>query len=82
VIDALDGRLYRIDSTTDQIREIHVGGHPVSVAAGAGAVWVADAGSSAVLRIDPDTAQVVARTGTGPAPLAVAVDAGGVWVIR
>ena len=49
----------RIDAATDAVSDtVRVGGSPVAVAAGLGAIWVADAGTDAVIRIDPRTRKV------------------------
>ena len=53
---------------------------PLDVTVGRHSVWVVDA-RGAVLRIDPGTAQVIARIPTAPtARSAIAVGAGAVWV--
>jgi streptogramin lyase len=62
-------------------RPISVGGSPVAVAAGEGAVWVADNTGGTVTRIDPATGTVQGdpvRVGSGPK--AIAVGDGGVYV--
>jgi virginiamycin B lyase len=59
------------------------------VAVGAGAVWIVSGPSSAVLRIDPDTATVTDRIAIvtrpdvlSPHPSGVAADANFVWVLN
>jgi DNA-binding beta-propeller fold protein YncE len=62
-------------------RPIQVGGSPIAVAAGGGAVWVADNTGGTVSRIDPTTGAVdrdPIRVGSGPE--AIAVGGGGVYV--
>ncbi|MDQ3632272.1 MAG: PQQ-binding-like beta-propeller repeat protein, partial [Actinomycetota bacterium] len=60
---------------------IEVGVNPVSVAVGAGAVWVVDATRGTLSKVDPRTQLVVGRPRrVGGGPFAVAVGAGAVWV--
>ena len=53
---------------------------PSSVAAGDGAVWVADYEAGTVSRIDPQTRAVVQTITVGAVPTGIAVGAGMVWV--
>ncbi|MBD0330530.1 MAG: hypothetical protein ICV64_10575 [Thermoleophilia bacterium] len=62
------------------IDRIRVGDAPQAVAAGEGAVWVANTGDGTVSRIDPATGEVGATIGLGHRPGAVAVGEGFVWV--
>jgi hypothetical protein len=55
-----------------------IGQRPTGIAAGNGAVWVADA-AGAVLRLDPARARVAARIGVDGSPTGVAVAADAVW---
>src|SRR6266516_570158 len=56
-------------------------GYTQTVAAGAGAVWLADPFGQRVLRVDPATASVTARVATG-AVTGLMVDSGGiVWAV-
>ena len=71
VINASSGRL---------LAAIRVGSRPVAVAAGAGAVWVANADDGTVSRIDPTTRKVVQTIGTGTPAADIAVGAGAVWL--
>jgi hypothetical protein len=76
------GRLSRVDPWTLSIDAFVDEGRPVTaVAAGAGAVW-ASAGRE-LLRVDPRTAEVVARLAvpTGSAPVAAPGIAAGVWAV-
>ncbi len=58
-----------------------VGTTPGALASGAGALWVADEGNDAVLRVDPDTHRIVQTIhGVGGGPQAVATSNGDVWV--
>jgi streptogramin lyase len=62
-------------------RPIQVGGSPVAVAAGSGAVWVANETRASVSRLDPATGRVLGgpiRVGAGPA--AIAAGGGAVYV--
>ena len=64
------------------IDEIPVGAAPAQVAAGAGAVWVANSGAGTVSRIDPRTRTVSQTIAVGNGPSAVAVGLGGVWAVN
>ncbi len=60
---------------------IELGGNPVAVAVGAGAIWVVDASRQTLTKVDPATRSVVGsphRIAGGP--FAVAVGEGLVWV--
>lgn len=60
---------------------IRVGGVPVAVAVGAGAVWVIDTARQTLTKVDPDTRAVIGAPLHVPGgPFAVAVGAGAVWV--
>ena len=58
-----------------------VGAAPGALAAGAGALWVANAADGTVSRIDPASRKVTGGAiNVGPVPAALAVGAGAVWV--
>jgi YVTN family beta-propeller protein len=57
-----------------------VGQRPTAIAAGEGAVWVANTGSDTVTRIDPGSPPTTETIGVGDGPVAIAVGAGAVWV--
>jgi YVTN family beta-propeller protein len=59
---------------------VRVGRGAGGVAAGAGAVWVANTLDGTLSRVDPQARRVVATIDVGGAPRAVAVGAGSVWV--
>src|SRR5205823_9996893 len=59
--------------------QVAVGGRPVAIASGAGAIWVANAGDNTVDRVDP-ASHAVQRIQVGSAPAAFAVGDGSVWV--
>lgn len=60
---------------------VRVGGTPVAVAAGGGAVWVVDGTGSRLVRVDERTGEVGEQPQRVPGgPFAVAVGEGGVWV--
>jgi peptide/nickel transport system substrate-binding protein len=59
---------------------VPVGSSPTGVAAGAGAVWVADYNAGTVSRIDLATRAVVAPIPVGSTPTGIAVGADAVWV--
>lgn len=55
-------------------------GAPGGLSGGAGSVWVADAGASAVERIDPGSAQEVDQILVGGEPGSIASGGGAIWV--
>src|SRR4029079_9440715 len=57
---------------------ISVGKRPVALAAGAGALWTANAGDGTVTRVD--FSRSVATIEVGGEPSAIAADDDGVWV--
>ena len=62
--------------------EAFVGPDPRALAAGAGAIWVANTGDGTVSEVDPATATTVGRPiAIGGRPTDVAAQAGEVWVI-
>ncbi len=76
-----DGQIARVDPGINQVSaviEAGEGSFPEDVVVGLGAVWVAD--TTAALRIDPITNEIVARIPTGAFPADLAVGAGAVWV--
>jgi DNA-binding SARP family transcriptional activator len=76
-----EGALFRVDARDKEVVSIlRVGKHPVAVASGRNAVWVADAEGREVLRIDPTTNDVVARIPVGARPTSIAVGVDSVWV--
>ena len=62
------------------VGDVPIGGRPVSMAIGEGAVWVANADDGTLLRIDPDSYDVVETIGLGADVNSVAVGFGSVWV--
>lgn len=82
VVDALRGRGARIDgSTLQQIGPRFAAGEtPVDIYAGHGAVWVADAGGRAVLRLDPEGAEPPIEVPVDGVPVSVVGAAGSIWV--
>ena len=70
-IDALTGRV---------VWTAPVGGSPIGIAAGAGAVWATNESDASVSRIDPKTGRVQQRIPVGNAPGPVMVGNGAVWV--
>ncbi|MGH2949870.1 MAG: hypothetical protein ACRDPC_27020, partial [Solirubrobacteraceae bacterium] len=82
-VSAIDTRTRRL------VRTVAVGLFPTDIAAAAGSVWVIDAGTGRLARIDAaygrirETARVLAPSGADRFELettAVAVGAGGVWI--
>ena len=73
--------LAMIDPRRNQIvRTLRVGPQPAAVAAGAGAVWVADSRTDSVDRVDADGRHIVARIPVGAAPGHIAAGRDVVWV--
>jgi peptide/nickel transport system substrate-binding protein len=56
-----------------------VSGHPVALATGAGAVWVAAQDAGDVVRIDPRSREPIDTISVGNGPSAIAVGLGAVW---
>ena len=79
-----DDTVTRLDPPGDRaVQTIHVGTHPVGVAAADGQLWVANGFDDTVTRIDTRRHAVAATIPVGPAPMALrsmAVGAGAVWV--
>lgn len=59
---------------------ISVGDEPVGLAAGEGAIWVANSSDGTLSRIDPETNSVVETIEVGHRPLGITVGNGLVWV--
>ena len=73
--------MLRVDPRSGRIMHaIGVGNAPAAIAAGAGALWVANAQDGTVSRIDPEHNAVVATIRVGDGPAAVAAGADRVWV--
>jgi hypothetical protein len=74
-------RLVKVDlSTRKVVRSVALGGSPIAVAAGAGALWAVDS-SSTLYRISPSSAKVTARTSLPvSAAYNVWIGAGSLWV--
>jgi serine/threonine-protein kinase len=69
--------------TTRKLREITVGNGPTAIAAGAGALWVANFEDDTVTRVaipGPGQAPTSTTIPVGDGPVDVAFGAGGVWV--
>ena len=60
--------------------EVPEGG--TAVRAGLGGIWITYASEDRVVRVDPDTGQVVAAIEVGSGPRFLAVGEGGVWVMN
>jgi streptogramin lyase len=61
------------------VASIPLGSRPVTVAGGAGAVWVGDARDGTVTRVDPATRTVSKTIGIGSPVVDLATGVGGVW---
>jgi YVTN family beta-propeller protein len=78
-----DGTVTRIDTRTNQVvgKPLSVGGRPVAVAVGGGAVWVAS-GTGGVTRLDPESGTPVGDPITVPGRLqGLAFGEGAAWVV-
>lgn len=64
------------------VARIRVGAdvQPCATAAGGGSIWVSEYGSPWLLRIDPTTNRVVARTGIGFGSCGLGYGAGSLWI--
>ena len=72
--------LIAVDPATNRVvASIPVGSRPVTVAAGAGAIWVGDARDGTVTQVDPETKTAVKTIGVGAPVVDLATGAGGVW---
>jgi DNA-binding SARP family transcriptional activator/streptogramin lyase len=69
-----------LDQDGKLVGDVPIGGRPVSLAVDDDAVWVANADDGTVLRIDPDSYEVVETIGLGADVNSVAVGFGSVWV--
>ena len=68
--------------TNHVVGDLRVGSRPIAIAAGAGAIWVANADDGTISRIDPRSRKVVDTFGIGGAAASdIAVGAGSVWVV-
>ena len=69
-----------VDPETGRVEaSVPIGGHPVEIAVGEGAVWVANPDQQTLVRIDPKT-RAVTSIGLGTDVADVAVGFGSVWV--
>jgi DNA-binding SARP family transcriptional activator/ABC-type branched-subunit amino acid transport system substrate-binding protein len=76
------GQIVGLDPTSGHVqRRFAAGRTPASVAAGAGRIWMVDAESRTLLRVDA-TSGAVETTATGATPVDVAVGADGLWVMN
>ena len=77
-----NGALVRIAPRTNAITDSRprIARRPVDVAEGSDAVWVADAATDTVVRVDPRSLAVVARVAVGDGPARLAIASTGVWV--
>ena len=69
-----------VDPKTGRVEaDVPIGGHPVAIAVGEGAVWVANSDQETLVRIDPKSKDVTS-IGLGTDVADVAVGFGSVWV--
>jgi DNA-binding SARP family transcriptional activator/DNA-binding beta-propeller fold protein YncE len=69
-----------LDGDGKLVGDVPIGGRPISIAVDSDAVWVANADDGTLLRIDPDSYEVVETIGLGADVNSVAVGFGSVWV--
>ena len=71
----------RVDAGTGKlVASVPVGSGPVRIAAGAGALWVANRNAGTVSRIDPGAKAAVQTIEVGSGPAGIAFGNGAVWV--
>jgi YVTN family beta-propeller protein len=90
VVDVGEGGVWFVSgigtySKVDPVRRREVGNgiagsSPSAVAVGEGSVWIANAGSNNVVRVNPRTSGVVTQITVGRQPSGIAVGGGSVWV--
>lgn len=83
MLDDASGTIRRFDPSSGAFTgpARHVAGRPVSITAGFGELWVADAVGNAVVAVDPSTGRRVGNPiSVGAEPVSVAAGEGGVWV--
>ena len=85
VASCQDASLYRIESTTAQVAAIIPTGladrnGELSVAVGAGSVWLLTDHAGVLSRVDPQTNQIVARIAVAPYSYAAVFGFGSVWI--
>jgi DNA-binding SARP family transcriptional activator/DNA-binding beta-propeller fold protein YncE len=73
-VAALDAKSGRV------VADVPVGGRPVGMAVGEGALWVTNADDGTLLRIDPENRRIVETIGLGGDLNYVCVGFGSVWV--
>jgi len=77
--EPVPGELSRIDPATNQVTQrIEVGGDPMDVITGFGAVWVIDRGEPRIVRVDPNSGSVTPIPLLTPIEAAAAAD-GSIW---
>lgn len=62
------------------VASLDAGDKPCAVEGGFGSVWVSVYGDDVVLRIDPETREILARIKTDFAPCGIAIGGGSVWI--
>ena len=74
-VTRVDPALNAVTATTPRLSV-----DPIRIAAGAGAVWVADAANDTVIRIDPATGRIVRVIPVGGRPVGLAAGDRKVWI--
>ncbi len=75
-----DGRLLRVDTTTEAVVDVPVGDQPWGIAVGDGSVWVGHQSDRELWRLRPDTGGPLAKIPLDGAARGVGFGAGHVWV--
>ena len=75
------GYVAKVDLGGGAVEATTPAGDPVSVAVGAGSVWVANRQTRTVQRIDPATNRTIATIRLHNPPIAISVGDGAVWVV-
>jgi DNA-binding beta-propeller fold protein YncE len=71
--------LARADPAVDL--KLHVGGQPCGISSAGGSLWVSNAATARLLRIDPDTHAVTTAAVLDPTPCEITPGFGSLWVI-
>lgn len=83
VLGGCGGATTRTSATTSPertpVRKIQIGGAPIGLVAYGGQLWVADAKTNRVVRVEPQSGQVTGEVSVGRTPLRVVGFKGSLW---